>query len=73
MVDVLCGEPCVCGVGCALESSIHCEGFGAGGQGVQVRERRVQEGVQGLGSVKSELGVGGLGRGGYMEIRMDRD
>lgn len=56
------------------DSSIHCKGLGSGGWGLQVGERRVKKGVQGLGSMRPELGVGGLGRGANdIETKMDRD
>lgn len=62
MVDMLCSEPCVWGVLCAgLINSLR--GFWVWRMGIAGGERRAKEGVQGLGSMRSELGVGGLGPG----------
>lgn len=73
MVDKLCVEPCVCGVCCVLDSSIHCSGFGSGGQGLGVGEERVKKGLQGLG-LRDQSWAGQLGHGGNdTETRMDRD
>lgn len=62
MVDMLCSEPCVWGVLCAgLINSLR--GFGVWKMGIEGQERRAKEGIQGRGSMRSELGVGGFGPG----------
>lgn len=76
MVDVSAAGPmCVCGGVCsAPDSSIHGKSLGSRGGALPVGERRVKNGVQGLSSMRPELGVGGLGHGDNdIETRVDRD
>lgn len=62
VVDVLCSEPCMWGVLCSgLINSLRV--LGLEDRECRWGKKRLKEGVQGHGSVRSELGMGRLGHG----------